>query len=182
MCGICGEFTFKPNCDPARTYTMTRALGARGPDGHGVYARETFAVGHSRLSILDLSTRSNQPMVDAELGLAVSFNGCIYNYRDLRRQLEGLGFSFFSDGDTEVIAKAYRAWGARFVEHLQGMFAIAVVELDTGRLTLARDRLGIKPVYYAASVDGFRFASTLPALLAGGGIDARINRARCTII
>lgn len=175
MCGICGEITFQSSCDPKRTYDMTRALGARGPNGHGIFAREGFALGHTRLSILDLSTKSNQPMVDTELGIAVSFNGCIYNFRELRQELMGLGFRFFSDGDTEVIAKSYRAWGIECAQRFKGMFAIAFAELDTGRLILVRDRLGIKPLYYSATPDGLRFASTLPALLASGSIDTSIN-------
>ena len=154
---------------------MTRALAPRGPDGAGVYSREYFALGHTRLNILDLSARSNQPMVDTELSLAVSFNGCIYNFRELRTELLERGFHFFSDGDTEVIAKSYRAWGIACVERFKGMFAIAVAELDTGRLVLMRDRLGIKPLYYSTSSGGLRFASTLPALLASGSIDTTIN-------
>lgn len=114
-------------------------------------------------------------MVDPELGLTVSWNGCIYNYRDLRRELSGHGYRFFSHSDTEVLLKAYHHWGDRFVEHLKGMFAFAIAERDTGRVLLGRDRLGIKPLYLTQDAHRIRFASTLPALLAGGGVDTRID-------
>ena len=108
-------------------------------------------------------------------GLSVAFNGCIYNYQQLRDELDGYGYRFFSTSDTEVVLKAYHRWGTGFVEHFKGMFAIALVELDTGRLVLARDRLGIKPLYVADTADRLRFASSLPALLAAGDIDTTID-------
>lgn len=133
-------------------------------------------MGHQRLSILDLTPASNQPMVDSETGLAVVFNGCIYNFREIRNELrEKHGKRFFSDGDTEVILKAYAVWGWRCVERFHGMFAFALWERASGRVILARDRLGIKPLYIAERGHSVRFASTLPALLAGGGIDTRID-------
>ena len=121
----------------------------RGPDGTGVHAAGPIALGHRRLKIIDLSERGGQPMVDAELGLAAVFNGCIYNYRELRAELEGAGYRFFSTSDTEVLLKAFHRWGAACVERFFGMFAFAVAERDTGVLTLGRDRLGIKPLYLA---------------------------------
>jgi len=114
-------------------------------------------------------------MVDSELGLTVAFNGCIYNYKQLREELQRMGYRFFSHGDTEVILKAFHAWGADCVQRFHGMFAFAVAERDTGRLTLVRDRLGIKPLYYAEVDGAVRFASSLPALLAGGGIDTDLD-------
>jgi asparagine synthase (glutamine-hydrolysing) len=156
---------------------MLGPLANRGPDAAGIYAQDGLAFGHRRLSILDLASTSQQPMFDAELGLGVVFNGCIYNFRELRSELERLGFCFFSNGDTEVILKAYAAWGARCVERFFGMFAFALWERDSGRLVLARDRLGIKPLYYAETRAGLRFASTLPALLASGGIDTSVHPA-----
>jgi asparagine synthase (glutamine-hydrolysing) len=116
-------------------------------------------------------------MIDPELGLAIIFNGCIYNFRELRGELTAKGYRFFSQGDTEVILKAYAEWGPRCVERFHGMFAFAIWERDSGRLVLARDRLGIKPLYYAEQPGRFRFASTLPALLAGGGVDTAIDPA-----
>src|SRR3546814_10265436 len=114
-------------------------------------------------------------MVDSALGLAIVFNGAIYNYRELRAELEAAGYRCFSSGDTEVILKAYHAWGERCVERLNGMFAFAILERDGGRMVLARDRLGIKPLYLAEGAGRLRFASSLPALLAGGGIDTGID-------
>jgi asparagine synthase (glutamine-hydrolysing) len=140
-----------------------------------VYAARHVALGHRRLSILDLSPAADQPMIDAELGLAIAFNGCIYNFRELRAELEAKGYRFFTDGDTEVIAKSYHAWGRRCVERFKGMFAFAITERESGRVVLARDRLGIKPLYYTDNDKRFRFASTLPALLAGGGVDTSID-------
>ena len=114
-------------------------------------------------------------MVDSDLGLAVCWNGCIYNYKDLRHELTGQGYRFFSHSDTEVLLKAYHHWGDRFVERLKGMFAFAIVERDSGRVLLGRDRLGIKPLYLTEDAHRIRFASSLPALLAGGGVDTRID-------
>lgn len=114
-------------------------------------------------------------MVDPELGLSVAWNGCIYNYKQLRRELSEQGYRFFSHSDTEVLLKAYHHWGDRFVERLYGMFAFAIVERDSGRVLLGRDRLGIKPLYLTQDAKRIRFASSLPALLAGGGVDTRID-------
>ncbi len=176
MCGISGEITF--NGEPASTAAleaMNDAMQARGPDAAGVIARGRVAFGHRRLKIIDLSARAEQPMTDPALGLTLVFNGCIYNYRALRAELEALGYRFFSDGDTEVVLKAWHAWGAGCCERLQGMFAFAVHERESGRVILVRDRLGIKPLYIAESPGRLRFASSLPGLLAAGGIDTAID-------
>ncbi len=176
MCGIAGEIRFDgqlPQLDAVAR--MTAQQHRRGPDGSGVWAQGHVALGHRRLKIMDLSEAAQQPMVDPELGLAVVFNGAIYNYRELRRELEALGYRFFSKSDTEVLLKAYHAWGAAFVERLAGMFAFALWERESGRVVLVRDRLGIKPLYTAAIPGGLRFASTLPALLAGGAIDTTVD-------
>jgi asparagine synthase (glutamine-hydrolysing) len=176
MCGICGEIRFdgtQPSVDSIAR--MNRVLFPRGPDGSGIYQSRHIAVGHQRLKILDLSEHAQQPMIDNELGLGIVFNGCIYNFRDLRTQLRALGYRFFSDGDTEVILKAYAAWGIDCVDHFHGMFAFAIWERDSGRMVLGRDRLGIKPLYYSEVEHGLRFASTLPAILASGDIDTRID-------
>ncbi|MBK8176264.1 MAG: N-acetylglutaminylglutamine amidotransferase [Rhodospirillales bacterium] len=180
MCGLCGEVTF--HGAPASVEAVIRMaaqMQPRGPDGSGVLAQGRVAFGHRRLKIIDLSEKAQQPMTDPELGLSIAFNGCIYNYKDLRAELEGKGYRFFSDGDTEVLLKAYHAWGTKAVKRLQGMFAFAIAERDTGRLVLARDRLGIKPLYLAQSRDGqrLRFASSLPALLAAGDVDTSIDDA-----
>lgn len=154
---------------------MAATMSDRGPDDSGVWAQGATALGHRRLKIIDLSAASGQPLVDAAAGLTGVFNGCIYNYRELRAELQAKGHHFFSSGDSEVVVKAYAEWGLDFVDHLIGMFAVAITERDTGRLVLARDRLGIKPLYLAESPGVVRFASTLPALLAGGGVDTGID-------
>src|SRR5438045_75959 len=168
MCGICGEVRTRGDVSVQTLANTTRAMAARGPDAEGLFVQGRLAFGHRRLSILDLAPASQQPMVDSELGLGIVFNGCIYNFRELRRELQEKGYRFFSDGDTEVILKAHHAWGPRCVERFKGMFAFALWERASGRVMLVRDRLGIKPLYYTETADSFRFASTLPALVAGG--------------
>jgi len=176
MCGICGEITFGVNrVDSAAVERMVSTMFSRGPDGSGLVARGKVVFGHRRLKIIDLSEAAQQPMVDSDLGLSITFNGAIYNYKELKNELEEKGYRFFSTGDTEVILKAYHAWGSECVRRLNGMFAFAIHERDTGRVVLARDRLGIKPLYYTESSQTFRFASTLPALLAAGGVDTTID-------
>lgn len=154
---------------------MAEAMTPRGPDSAGVWSQGRVALGHRRLKIIDLTEAGGQPMVDPELGLAVAWNGCIYNYKQLRRELSEQGYRFFSHSDTEVLLKAYHHWGDRFVERLYGMFAFAIVERDSGRVLLGRDRLGIKPLYLTETAERIRFASSLPALLAGGSVDTRID-------
>jgi len=176
MCGIAGELRFDGR--PARPEVVARIaerLSSRGPDGDGLWSSGAVALGHRRLSIIDLSRRGDQPMVDPELGLTVVFNGCIYNHRQLRGELEGVGYRFFSTSDTEVLLKGYHRWGEAFVERLAGMFAFCIVERDTGRAVLGRDRLGIKPLYLADQPGSLRFASTLPALLGEGDVDCSVD-------
>ena len=176
MCGIAGEFRFDGTApDQAKIERMTARLARRGPDAGGVYQDGPLAFGHRRLAIIDLSPLSNQPMVDSPLGLALVFNGTIYNYPELRVELHAKGYQFFSDGDTEVILKAYAEWGEACTEHLHGAFAFALWDRKTQSLFLARDRLGIKPLYYSLDKKSLRFASTTQALLAAGGIDTRID-------
>jgi asparagine synthase (glutamine-hydrolysing) len=176
MCGVCGEITFDGTpADTAAVDRMVECLVPRGPDGQGSWSSGRVAFGHRRLSVIDLSPAGAQPMVDNELGLTAAFNGCIYDYKELRAELEGHGYRFFSTSDTEVILKGYAHWGTDVVSHLHGMFAFAIHERDTGRVVLARDRLGIKPLYLAESPGRLRFASSLPALLRSGGIDTSID-------
>ncbi|ROP63545.1 asparagine synthase (glutamine-hydrolysing) [Curtobacterium sp. PhB130] len=170
MCGLAGEIRFDGTSpDVGAVARMTGCLVHRGPDGDGLWARGPVALGHRRLSIVDLSTAGAQPMVVTRLGLTIAYNGMVYNYRQLRDELHGKGHRFDSTSDTEVIVAAYAEWGTAFVEHLIGMFAIAIWEHASGRLVLARDRLGIKPLYVAEVPGGLRFASSLPAILAGNG-------------
>ncbi|MGJ4944833.1 N-acetylglutaminylglutamine amidotransferase [Bradyrhizobium sp. HKCCYLS1011] len=175
MCGICGEVRTDGQISLAALGRINDAMQARGPDASGLYVQGGMAFGHRRLSILDLSAAAQQPMIDAELGLGIVFNGCIYNFRELRAELAGKGYRFFSDGDTEVILKAYHAWGRDCVRRFKGMFAFALWERDSGRVVLARDRLGIKPLYYTQAPGAFRFASSLTALLAGGEVDTALD-------
>jgi asparagine synthase (glutamine-hydrolysing) len=175
MCGICGEIAFTRAADPSAVGAMAASLAPRGPDAQGLLARDGVALGHRRLKIIDLSAKAEQPMTDPELGLSIVFNGCIYNYPELRGELEGKGYRFFSTGDTEVMLKAYHAWGLDFPERLHGMFAFAIVERESGRVVLGRDRFGIKPLYLAETDGALRFASSLPALVAAGGVDTAID-------
>jgi asparagine synthase (glutamine-hydrolysing) len=177
MCGLAGEVRFDGR--PADLAALDRScavMACRGPDGSGVWEQGPVALGHRRLSIIDLSANGAQPMVDPATGVSIAFNGCIYNYQELRAELINRGHSFFSHSDTEVVAKAYAQWGTDCVCHFHGMFAFAIVEHESGRLVLGRDRLGIKPLYVTRTADRLRFASSLPALLAGGGIDTSIDR------
>ena len=150
-------------------------MAPRGPDGAGSWSAGCVALAHRRLKIIDLSEQGSQPLVDPHVARAVAFNGCIYNHRELRAELEREGHRFFSTSDTEVIAKAHATWGDRCVERFMGMFSFALAERETGRLLLARDRLGIKPLYLAEVAGALRFGSTLPGLLAGGGVDTSID-------
>jgi len=169
MCGICGELRFDGRAPEEATLSrMNQKLARRGPDDEGVFITGAMGFGHRRLSIIDLSERSHQPMVDEELGLSLVFNGTIYNYKELRVELKEAGYQFFSEGDTEVIIKAFHYWGDQCVEKMHGMFAFAIWSEKYQRLFLARDRLGIKPLYFCKNAKSFRFASNIQALLAAG--------------
>ena len=177
MCGATGEVRLDGRTpDIGAVSAMAQVMVPRGPDAAGVWSQGRVALGHRRLKIIDLSEAGAQPMVDSELGLSIAWNGCIYNYEQLRDELIRHGYRFFSHSDTEVLLKGYHHWGDRFVDHLKGMYAFAIVERDSGRVLLGRDRLGIKPLYIAENSDRIRFASSLPALLAGGGVDTRIDQ------
>jgi asparagine synthase (glutamine-hydrolysing) len=176
MCGFSGELRFdgrRPDVEAVAR--MAGTMSARGPDGSGVWSNGPVAFGHRRLKIIDLSDHGAQPMHDPQLGLTLVFNGCIYNYQPLRDELQQRGYRFFSTSDTEVILKAYHAWGDDFVTRLQGMFAFVIHERDSGRTFLGRDRFGIKPLYTTETSGRLRFASTLPGLVAGGEVDTDID-------
>ncbi|APU31081.1 asparagine synthase (glutamine-hydrolyzing) [Ectopseudomonas alcaliphila JAB1] len=171
MCGIAGELRFdRRPADLAAVERITHHLAPRGPDAHGFHSQGPIALGHRRLKIMDLAEASGQPMIDSDLGLSMVFNGAIYNYPELRAELEALGYRFFSGGDTEVLLKGYHAWGEKLLPKLNGMFAFAVWERDTQSMFIARDRLGVKPLYLSRTGERLRFASSLPALLQGGDI------------
>jgi asparagine synthase (glutamine-hydrolysing) len=176
MCGICGELRFdRASPDMGAIGRMSDKLARRGPDHAGTFSDGPLAFGHRRLSIIDLSAHAHQPMVDATLQLTLVFNGTIYNYRELRTELLALGYKFFSEGDSEVILKAYHAWGEQCVTRFKGMFAFAIWDQRSSQLFLARDRFGIKPMYLTQDSHRLRFASSLPALLAGGGVDTTLD-------
>lgn len=176
MCGICAEIRLdqKP-ASRSSIESMMEVLVPRGPDSGSHFFNKNLGFGHRRLKIIDLSDRAAQPMLDSQLGLGIVFNGCIYNYQELRTELIQLGYTFFSSGDTEVILKAFHAWPDTFLEKLQGMFAFLIWNQETKEVFAARDRLGIKPLYYSEFTQGIRFASTLPALLKTEGIDTEID-------
>ncbi|AOY58253.1 MULTISPECIES: N-acetylglutaminylglutamine amidotransferase [Desulfococcus] len=179
MCGICGVLNFgSVESDDNSCHTvekMMRVLAARGPDAKGLFMQGDAAFGHRRLKIFDLSEKSHQPLVDNALGLAVVYNGALYNYRELRSELRDMGYTFFSDGDTEVLLKAYHAWGKNALARLNGMFAFAIRHRDSGKVVIGRDRLGIKPLYYSRRPNRISFASTLPALLVQDDVDREID-------
>ncbi len=173
MCGICGWVApAGAQVDPEAGRRMNEALLHRGPDGEGEVLLEGRPggpqawIGHRRLSIIDLSTRASQPMLSRDGSIALTYNGEIYNFRELRRELETMGASFESDGDTEVVLRAYEAWGDECVRRIDGMFALAVWDGREDRLLLARDRTGKKPLFYAADGDRIAFGSELKAVLA----------------
>ena len=168
MCGIAGIFhveTPKP-VDPARLKKMTEVLVHRGPDGSGLWTALGVGLGHRRLAIIDLESGA-QPMLTADEAQVIAFNGMIYNFRELRAELETLGHAFRTESDTEVILYAWRQWGVECLHRLDGMFAFALFDQRTKQLFLARDRLGVKPLFYAPVSDGsILFGSELKALLA----------------
>ena len=166
MCGIAGELRRAAPPDRDVLERMSAALAPRGPDGDGMWFRDGSALAHRRLAIIDLSDRGAQPMVDEELGLTVVFNGIIYNHRELRAELEAAGTRFRSSSDTEVLLAGWAQWGEGMLDRLVGMFAFCLVEHDSGRCVLARDRLGKKPLYLQELPDGgLRIASSLPAIM-----------------
>jgi len=176
MCGIAGEFRFDGLAPVRATIErMSGRLARRGPDAAGFWSDGPVAFGHRRLAIIDLSPRSAQPMVDREAGLALVFNGTLYNYPELRAELLEQGQHFHSDGDTEVLLRAYAEWGEACVARLHGAFAFAIWDANKQSMFLARDRLGIKPLYYSLAGQRLRFASSVQALLAAGGIDTRLD-------
>ncbi len=176
MCGICGELRLDGQLpDLHNLNKMMEQLEKRGPDHAGSFSDGPLAFGHRRLSIIDLSYKSSQPMVDAESGLTIVFNGTIYNHPQLRERLKAKGHHFFSDGDTEVILKAYAEWGQDAPKHLTGMFAFVVWDMRQKTLFMARDRMGIKPLYYTADSKSVRFASNTQALLQTPDIDTSLD-------
>jgi asparagine synthase (glutamine-hydrolysing) len=169
MCGLFGALSFDGNAiNPQHAANMSAQVARRGPDDRGEFFDGPVMLGHRRLAIIDLSASGHQPMHDLSGRYTIVFNGTIYNYPELREDLIEKGYGFNSHSDTEVIINAYACWGDTCVERLHGMFAFAIWDSKHRNLFLARDRMGIKPLYYAHSSDGFYFASNPQALLATG--------------
>ncbi|MEI6204929.1 MAG: asparagine synthetase B, partial [Enhydrobacter sp.] len=175
MCGIAGIYAYldvAPKVDRAELARMNARMAPRGPDGSGDWYSTDERVGftHRRLAIIELSDLGAQPMHSEDGSLTITFNGEIYNYPELRAELVAKGYRFCSHSDTEVLLQLYRDRGPAMVEALRGMFAFGLWDARQRRLVLARDPLGIRPLYYADDGWTIRFASTAKALLAGGAV------------
>ena len=178
MCGIAGVFHHRDTTRPVDenlVKDMTRALAHRGPDGEGVWFGPGVGLGHRRLAILDLSEMGAQPMIDRTGSLTVTYNGEIYNFRELRRRLERKGHRFRSTGDTEVLLTGYLEWGHKVVDELSGIFAFAIHDARQQSLFLARDPIGVKPLFYAFDDRSFRFASEVKAILVDPSVDREFD-------
>jgi asparagine synthase (glutamine-hydrolysing) len=183
MCGICGVMSVRPPGPDARRFSeidivrMRDAMIHRGPDDEGLFIGEGVGLGHRRLSIIDVAG-SRQPMTNPEESLWLTYNGEVYNFQELRDELEARGITFRTKGDTEVVLRAYEVYGDAAVERLRGMFAFGLWDARRRRLLLARDPLGIKPLYYTQTADGlFLFASEIRALLTWPGVRAELDPA-----
>ena len=176
VCGICGIVDYsRPSADEHLVWAMTKTLNHRGPDDRGVQIAGPAGLGHTRLSILDLTTAGHQPMQTADGRVTVVYNGEIYNFPELRRTLEGEGVTFRSRSDTEVVLQAYVRWGVDSFAMFNGMFALALWDSPTQTLHLVRDRFGIKPLYYSVLPSGVLFASEIKAILASRTVRREIN-------
>ncbi len=176
MCGLFGSLNFKGTAsDDNLTRRMSLAVSRRGPDDSGEFYDRGVMLGHRRLAIIDLSANGHQPMSDVSGRYTIVFNGTIYNYPELRKELLDKGYQFNSHSDTEVIINAFACWGKACMERLAGMFAFAIWDKQTQQLFLARDRMGIKPLYYAITDKALYFASNTEALLANPEIDRSID-------
>jgi asparagine synthase (glutamine-hydrolysing) len=176
MCGIAGIFEFTavaPSSDLLDA--MTRLLAHRGPDGSGQLVLDNVALGHRRLSVIDLSANAQQPMTDEDGSCWIVYNGECYNYRSLRQQLVSRGYRFRSESDTEVILQLYREHGEDFLQYIEGMFALAIWDRKQRKLIIARDRIGIKPLFYHCGRERFLFASEMKALLADASVPTSID-------
>src|SRR6266516_739655 len=177
MCGIAGCYQ-QPDGQKL-VDMMSERIAHRGPDANGTWSHEddrvSIQLGHRRLSIIDLSAAADQPLSKGSLTLA--YNGELYNYKELRAELSSQGASFTTTSDTEVVLEAWRCWGPRALRRFRGMFAFALADRASGDLILARDPLGIKPLYYLPRGDGILFASELKALVTAVGAELRMDPA-----
>ena len=177
MCGIAGIHNFRSGRPVGREvlHRMTQLLAHRGPDDEGLFFDDEIGLGHRRLSILDLSERGHQPMITPDGRYAIAYNGEIYNYLELRKDLASQGCVFHTNTDTEVVLTLYALQGPRCLDRLNGMFAIAIWDSVEKKLFLARDRIGIKPLYYSETADGIVFGSEVKALLACPEMCSQVN-------
>ncbi|MES2620509.1 MAG: asparagine synthase (glutamine-hydrolyzing) [Bacteroidota bacterium] len=177
MCGIVGQVKFNGQVSEQNCRAMMEAIKHRGPDGEGLYINDskTVSLGHRRLSFLDLSDAGKQPMTNEDDSLWLTFNGEIYNYLELRSELEKCGHRFHSHTDSEVILHGYEEWGFDVVNHLKGMFAFGLWDEKSRRLFIARDRFGIKPIYYYYHHGNFVFGSEIKALKANTEVNTSLN-------
>ena len=176
MCGIVGVCNLRGEpVTPGLVDSLASLIAHRGPDGDGVYTDGAVGLGHRRLAIIDLSTAGNQPMVNEDGQVVLDYNGEIYNFHQLRVELESLGHVFRSHTDSEVVVHAYEEWGNGCVERFDGMFAFAIWDRPRRRLFLARDRYGVKPLYWYLRNGVFVFASEIKAILA----HPRVSRDVC---
>jgi asparagine synthase (glutamine-hydrolysing) len=178
VCGLCGVVALGRPPETETVAAMAAALDHRGPDGDGAFAHEGVALGFRRLAIIDLSDLGMQPFASDDGALQLLHNGEVYNYRELRRDLEARGHTFRSATDTEVILRAYEEWGDRCVDHFNGMWAIALWDGRRRRLFCSRDRFGVKPFYYSWDGNRFAFASELKAFAAAGQLEPHLPAVR----
>ena len=177
MCGIAGIFNL--NRQPvahSQIKAMTDIISHRGPDGEGQYIDGSLALGHRRLSIIDLSHAGHQPMQTRNGRFIITYNGEVYNYKELRIELEALGYQFHSATDTEVILNSYAEWGSQCLAKFNGMFAFAIWDKKNQELFLGRDRYGIKPLYYYKQNNTFIFASEIKAIITSNLYQPKLDK------
>jgi len=175
MCGIVGEYIFNKNYNNHNIELLLDQIKTRGPDYSGFIVNQCISLGHSRLSIIDLSASSNQPFEDKDAQLTMVYNGCIYNYKELREDLVKKGYVFKTVGDTEVVLKSYQEWGYDCLKKFEGDFALAVWDNRNKKLFLARDRFGVKPLYFSNNKNFFRFGSSLQSITAKKDINLELD-------
>src|SRR6266436_1575954 len=173
MCGVSGflaRAALPGDTAETRLWAMIATLRHRGPDDEGVWTDGRAGIAHARLSIIDLSPAAHQPMASADGAVWITYNGEVYNFAEIRQELDALGYPFRSRSDTEVVVNGWQAWGPKIFSRLRGMFALAIWDRRSQRLILARHRLGKKPLYYAPTAKAFLFGSEIKALLAWPGL------------
>ena len=176
MCGLAGVYNLNGKSLPLNQLKkMSDVIGHRGPDGEGYFRKDGVALAHKRLAILDLSNRGNQPMKSKNGKWVIVFNGCIYNYLELRLELTNLGYKFYSSTDTEVILEGVSEYGLDFIKRLNGMFAIALWNTELKFLILSRDRFGVKPLYYWFNGYSIVFGSEIKAIIAHPNFEVKVN-------